>query len=65
MDVQKYIEVLRKRTSGYDHVYDEYEKGELEYWDSGNFDDAFNWGVEVGIAQAIHEIINDLSGGQE
>lgn len=32
-----------------------YENGELEYWDSGNYDDCFEMGIEVGIALAVRQ----------
>ncbi len=37
-----------------------YASGELEYWDSGNFDDSFETGIEVGYTQAILEVIEIL-----
>lgn len=33
-----------------------YENGELEYWDSGNYDDCFEMGINVGYALALREL---------
>ncbi|AMO43516.1 hypothetical protein [Pseudomonas phage K4] len=32
-----------------------YENGELEYWGSGNYDDCFEMGIEVGLALAVRQ----------
>ena len=37
--------------------------GDLEYWDSGNFDDAYNTGFDIGFDDAvltINEAINQI-----
>ncbi len=39
------------------YLYDEYEKGELEYWDGGNADDTFNLGIEIGSIDELRQII--------
>lgn len=39
-------------------VYDQWEKGELEYWDGGNADDTFSLGMEVGAIDELKRIIN-------
>ena len=39
---------------------EEYNSGDLEYWDSGNSDDCFEMGIEVGYTQAILKVIKIL-----
>lgn len=38
-----------------------YETGELEYWDSGNFDDCFQLGTEVGHTQALMSVLHKIT----
>lgn len=38
-----------------------YENGELEYWDSGNYDDCFEMGIEVGMALAVRQFEKEES----
>lgn len=33
---------------------------EIEHWDNGNFDDSFEYGVEVGEEYAYREIVSKL-----
>jgi len=49
-----------------DEMLEQYENGELQYWDSGNYDDAFEMGMSVGddfkaldIAARLKQIINN------
>lgn len=49
-----------------DEILEQHENGELEYWDGGNYDDAFEMGVSVGddfkaleIAARLKQIINN------
>lgn len=57
---------LNKQLKGVDkETLSQYNSGELEYWDSGNFEDCFDCGCNVGydvavleIAEQIFEIIN-------
>ena len=55
------IEVIKNLISALDiEQLEEYKSGDLEYWDSGNFDDAFHIGLEVGYTQAILKVIKIL-----
>lgn len=40
---------------------DLYYAGELEYWDSGNFDDCFTTGIEVGADETTLELASKIS----
>lgn len=39
---------------------EEYNSGDLEYWDPDNYDDCFETWVEVGYTQAILKVIKIL-----
>lgn len=43
-----------------DEVLEMCENGELEYWDSGNFDNAFETGLSVGVDQEALRIAKEL-----
>lgn len=49
------IEKIKSLASGYDP---EFEHG--EYWDSGNFDDCFQIGVEEGMNSILLQLKNIL-----
>lgn len=56
--MQSKIEEVKKLISANDlEELDLLDQGELEYWDSGNFDDAFEMGCSVGFTQAVLQII--------
>ena len=66
--MKEQIEALIKELiSGVDDdMLEQYENGELEYWDSGNYDDAFEMGMSVGddfkaldIASRLKEILDN------
>lgn len=40
---------------------DSYYGGTLEYWDSGNFDDCFEQGVQVGFVEGVNAVLELLS----
>lgn len=46
-------------------LYEQYEKGELEYWDGGNSDDTFDLGVEIGAIQMLVDVIGIVEDLQE
>lgn len=58
IDKLKLIKALLS-TEGVEMV-DQARLGELEYWDSGNFDDCFSMGYDVGYASAILRVIEIL-----
>lgn len=49
-EIIKYIELKIDPDFNYD----------VEYWDSGNFDDAYSYGVEVGEQYAYKDILKKL-----
>lgn len=61
MNIEKYLKILRERVSGHNYLFDEYEKGEFEYdYRTDTADQVFGWGIEIGIAQALNEVIKEL-----
>lgn len=55
------LEQIRKLISSNDlEELEMLENGELEYWGSGNFDDAFESGCSVGYTQAVLKVIEIL-----
>lgn len=49
-ELKKYLEA----------VIDKYFNYEVEYWDNGNYDDAYEYGIEVGEQQTYIEILEKL-----
>jgi len=59
-------QLIKELTNGIDdEMLEMYDSGELEYWDSGNFDDCFESGMSLGsdqealrIAAILQEILS-------
>jgi len=49
-ELKKYLEAVIDKDFNY----------EVEHWDNGNYDDSYEYGIEVGEQQAYMEILEKL-----